>query len=96
MKCKLFLRGLHNFQIVADHSPLVPILNSHCLDEIDNPRLQRLQTKLMTFSFTAIWRKGSSNTAPDAPDALSRHPILEPTQEDALAECDEDSTPALN
>ena len=93
MKCKLFLRGLHNFQIVADHSPLVPILNSHCLDEIDNPRLQRLRTKLMAYSFTAIWCKGSNNTAPDA---LSRHPTLEPTQEDALAECDEDSTPALN
>ena len=28
-----------------------------------------------------------------APDALSRHPILEPTQEDAIAECDEDFTP---
>jgi len=66
MKCKLFLRGLQNFQIITDHSPLVPILNSHRMDEIDNPRLQRLRTKLMAYSFTAMWCKGSSNTAPDA------------------------------
>ena len=88
MKCKLSLRGLQNFQIITDHSLLVSILNSHRLDKIDNPRLQHLWTKLMACSFTAIWCKGSSNMA------LSWHPILEPMQEDGLAECDEDSTPA--
>jgi len=91
IKCKLFLRGLQNFQIITDHSPLVPILNSYRLDEIDNIWLQSLQAKLMAYNFTAIWCKESSNTAPDV---LSQHPILEPTQEDAIAERDENSTPA--
>lgn len=52
-KCKMFHMGLQNFEIVTDHNPLIPILNSHRLDEIDNPRLQRLRTKLMAFNFTA-------------------------------------------
>ena len=39
MKCNTFLHGLQNFQVFTDHSPLVPILNNHRLDEIDNPRL---------------------------------------------------------
>ena len=42
MKCKIFLAGLQTFQVITDHNPLIPILNSHRLDEIENPRLQRL------------------------------------------------------
>ena len=93
MKCNMFLRGLQNFQVFTDHSPLVPILNNHRLDEIDNPRLQRLRAKLMAYNFTAVWCKGSTNAAPDA---LSRYPIKEPTQDDAIAECEEDHTPTVS
>ena len=39
-KCHIFLAGLQHFSIVTDHHPLIPILNSHRLDEIENPRLQ--------------------------------------------------------
>ena len=70
-KCRYFLSGLHHFEIVTDHSPLVPILNSHRLDEIENPRLQRLRTRIMGYSLTAKHIKGIEN---DAPDALSRSP----------------------
>ena len=91
IKCKMFLSGLQHFQLVTDHNPLVPILNSHRLDEIENPRLQRLRTKLMAYNFTAVWCKGKTNTAPDA---LSRHPVLEPSRGDAVAEQDEDHSPA--
>ena len=42
-KCKLFLTGLQHFTIITDHNPLIPILNNHCLDEIENPHLQRLK-----------------------------------------------------
>ena len=91
MKCKMFLSGLQHFQVITDHNPLIPILNSHRLDEIDNPRLQRLRTRLMAYNFTAKWCKGSTNAAPDA---LSRYPVLEPNQEDMIAECDEDHSPA--
>ena len=88
----MFLSGLQHFKVITDHNPLIPILNSHRLDEIDN-RLQRLRAKLMAFNFTAVWCKGSTNKAPDA---LSRSPVLEPCHEDALAECDEENRPDLS
>ena len=34
-KCKLM--GLQHFTIITDHNPLIPILNSHHLDEIEIP-----------------------------------------------------------
>ena len=45
----------------------------------------------MGYNFTAMWCKGKSNAASDA---LSRHPVLEPSQADILAEQDEDHSPA--
>ena len=39
----------------------------------------------------AVWCKGKSNAAPDA---LSRHPALEPSQVDVLAKQDKDHSPA--
>ena len=39
-KCKMFLTGLQHFKVITDHNPLVPILNSHYLDKIENPRVQ--------------------------------------------------------
>ena len=36
-KCKLFLAGLPHFTVVTDQHPLIPILNNHRLDEIENP-----------------------------------------------------------
>jgi len=42
-KCRMFVEGLQSFKIITDHAPLVPIINKHRLDEIENPRLQRLR-----------------------------------------------------
>ena len=44
----------------------------------------------MTYNFKAVWCKGTAN---NAPDALSRSPVMEPH---LLAEYDEDSTPELS
>jgi len=83
-KCRLFLTGIQHFTVLTDHNPLIPILNSHCLDEVENPCLQQLNTRLMAYNFTAEWRKGSQN---NAPDALSKTvPDLQP--QDMLAEYD--------
>jgi len=82
-KCTMFLTGLPQFEVWTDHNPLVPILNSHRLDEIENPRLQRMRMKIMAFNFKAIWRKGATN---QAPDALSRNPVSIPTPAELLAE----------
>jgi len=46
-KCHVFLGGLQHFTVVTDHNSLIPILNSHRLDKIENPRLQCLCTCLM-------------------------------------------------
>ena len=43
-KCRLFLARLQHFTVLTDHNPLIPILNSHCLDKVENPHLQRLKT----------------------------------------------------
>lgn len=92
-KCKLFLTGLQHFTIITDHNPLIPILNHHRLDEIENPRLQRLKMRLMAYNYTAQWLKGSKN---DAPDALSRHPLHDPQTADALAELDINDNPEMS
>ena len=45
-KCRLFLAGLQHFHVATDHNPLIPILNTRRLDEVENPRLQRLKSRL--------------------------------------------------
>ena len=85
IKCNLFLAGLQHFHVITNHNPLIPILNNHRLEEIENPCLQRLKTRLMSYNFTAEWCKGSTN---DAPDALSRSPVSDPLPSDTLAELD--------
>ena len=87
-KCHMFLAGLSHFSVITDHNPLVPILNSHRLDEIENPRLQRLRTRIMGYNFQAQWIKGSSN---EGADALSRHPSQQPADGDDIAELEVDT-----
>ena len=81
-KCHTFLAGLPIFLVVIDHNPLVPILNSHRLDEIENPHLQHLRTRLMAYNFTAKWLKGKENAMADS---LSRYPTEHPKGGDDLA-----------
>ena len=83
-KCRLFLCGLPLFQILTDHRPLVPILNSKTLDEIENPRLQRLRMKIGEVgAYTASWTAGPEH---GAPDALSRAPVQDPEPGDEVGE----------
>ena len=89
-KCKNYLLGLPHFELVMDHKPLIPILNSQTLDQVDNPsvlmdnpRLQHLKEKLAGYNFTAIWRKGTNH---NIPNALSRAPVDQPDKEDKQLE----------
>ena len=88
-KCYKFLEGLLHFHVITDHYPLLSILNLKRLDEIENPRLQRLKMKLVSYNFTAQWVKGSLNAGPDA---LSRYPTSEAKTTDQLAE---EATPSI-
>jgi len=92
-KCRIFLAGLQHFTVVTDHNPLISILNNRRLDEIENPRLQRLKSRLMGYNLTAKWIKGKGN---NAPDALSRNPVLDPEWNDTLAEYDQQKHPELS
>ena len=83
LKSNIFLAGLPHFTILTDHHPLVPILSNHHLDEIENPRLQRLKMKIMGYTFTAEWIKGTFNSIPDA---LSRNPVSDPHPQELYAE----------
>ena len=87
-KCRVFLKGMQQFDVITDHNPLIAIINHHRLDEIENPRMQRLRAKIMAFDFRANWQKGSTN---HAPDALSRDPVNMPSPEELLAEGDEEN-----
>ena len=73
-KLNVYLFGLENYEVLTDHAPLVPILNRYTLNDIENPRLQRLVEKLQPYSFTCYHVKGKDNFISDA---LSRAPIRE-------------------
>ena len=62
-----------------DHRPLVSILDQQTLDEVENPRLQRLKERTLGYIFHTVWRKGKEH---QIADALSRAPVSEPSQED--------------
>ncbi len=82
IKCKMYLQGL-KFKLVIDHKPLIPILNSFTLDMVDNPRLRRLKEKLTFYRFDTVWKRGKEHCIPDA---LSRAPIADPTEEDCFTD----------
>ena len=85
---------MQHFTILTDRNPLILILNSHRLDEVENPlSLQRLKTRLMAYNFTAEWRKSNQN---ETPDALSQNPVLDPQPQDMLAEYDICSQPEMS
>jgi len=92
-KCRVFLAGLQHFCIATNHNPLIPILNTRCLDEIENPRLQRLKPQLNAYHFTVQWTKGSSHSAPDA---LSHNPVSDPQIGDTLSEYDVQQNPEVS
>ena len=79
-KCNIFLAGLPHFTAIIEHHTLIPILNNHWLDEMENHQLQRLKTRTMAYNFTAEWVKGN------APDALSWNPVSDPQPHKMLGE----------
>ncbi len=51
--------GLPYITVFTNYHPLISILNYHRLDEIENPWLLRLKTRIMAYSFTVEWVKGA-------------------------------------
>ena len=86
-KAHLYLAGA-DFELVVDHRPLIPILNSKTLDELPSPRLVHLKEKLALYRFTAVWRPGIDHKVVDC---FSRYPVDDP---DAVEEEADLQTPA--
>ena len=78
-KNHLYLAGLPHFTVNSDHRPLESIFNEQMTSMVQNPRVQNYRTKLVGYDFTVKYVKGIENTAPDA---LSRSPVDQPTEED--------------
>ena len=82
-KCDMFLRGLPHLKLVTDHQPLIPILNSKGIADVENHRLQRLMMKMLPYTLSAEWVKGKHHLAANT---LSRFLVYEPSLEDKLCE----------
>jgi transposase InsO family protein len=81
-KFKEYIMGL-NVVLETDHKPLLQILQTKNLDEL-TPRLQRFRIRLMRYTYSVKYTKGTELLVADA---LSRNPIkLQPTDEELGAE----------
>ena len=75
-KCEFYHQGLHHFEVLTDHRPLVGIFKKQ-LNLLDNARLMRMREKLTGFNFEVKWVAGKSHSIADA---LSRAPIFQPQE----------------
>lgn len=84
-KCRKFLLGRQEFDVITDHKPLISIVNNKGLNEIENPRLQRLKESISQYNLILKWRKGTEH---EVPDAFSRNPTERVSEEDKMVESD--------
>ena len=66
-----YLRGMENFQIITDHKPPIPLMNTKSLDEVPL-RCQRLLIRLRNYCYVAHHIPGKEM---HISDALSRSPL---------------------
>ena len=79
-KCRVYLLGMKQFNLIVDHKPLESILDKKTMNEVESPRLQRLKEKLLPFgNFRTIWRAGKKHLIADA---FSRAPTRQPTADE--------------
>ena len=73
-RCRQFLLGMHHFDVITDHKPLMGVFRKR-IDETTNPRLLSLREKLSCFWFEVKWIEGKVHLIADA---LSRAPVFQP------------------
>ena len=84
-KAKYFLLGCESFMLATDHKPLLGILSDRSIEDIENPRLQRLKEKTLRFRFSVCHLPGKLNKVADA---ASRFPTSAPKEGDTLGQLD--------
>ena len=62
---KYYTLGCSRLHVFTDHRPLVPILNTKTLADIENPRLMKICEKLLWWKFETIWCPGKLNVTAD-------------------------------
>ena len=85
VKAKYFLLGCESFLLATDHKPLLGILSDRSIEDVENPRLQRLKEKTLRFNFSICHVPGKLN---NVADAASRYPTTQPEEGDTLGQLD--------
>ena len=65
-KAKYFVLGCDNLIIAVDHKPLLGILGEKALEDIENPRLEKLKEKTLRYRFEIVHVPGIKNRVADA------------------------------
>ena len=84
-KAKYFLLGCESFLLATDHKPLLGVLSDRSIEDVENPRLQRLKEKTLRFRFSICHVPGKLNKVADA---ASRYPTTQPEEGDTLGQLD--------
>ena len=85
-KAKYFLLGCKSFLLATDHKPLLGILSDDkSIEDVENPRLQRLKEKTLRFRFAICHVAGKLNKVAEA--AL-RLPTSLPEERDTISQLD--------
>lgn len=75
-KARHFILGCSDLILATDHKPLLKLFGNRSLDDIPNPRLRNLKEKSLRYRFQMVHIPGVRHVAADA---VSRHPVGEPT-----------------
>ena len=75
-KARHFVIGCSDLIVAVDHKPLLKTFGDRSLNDIPNPRLRNLKEKSLRYRFRVVHIPGVRHAAADA---LSRHPVGEPT-----------------
>ena len=75
-KARHFTLGCCDLIVAVDHKLLLKTFGDRCLNDIPNPRLRNLKEKSLRYRFKVVHIPGVRHAAADA---VSRHPVGEPT-----------------
>ena len=73
-KTRHYTQGCDKLLVCTDHKPLVPVMSTKTLENIENPRLMRLVQKTLSWRFLIIHIPGKLLAGPDTLSRVPRQP----------------------